>query len=308
MRSPLRYPGGKTKKSIQKKILSYLPANFSEYREPFVGGGGIYFAIPTNITNKRWINDINSGLVSFYDAMISRPNEFIAQCKEIEPAKEGEPLVLSREGSSPNSKKYNARLKAKFDELKYNEECDQALRYFFINRTVWAGRVNYNPDMESRMYFSNPQGWNIVNTNRLEEVSEWMQGTRVTCGSYKKLLEETGEDVVIYCDPPYIVDTNLDRMSQLYEFGFSIEDHEEFADTVSKCSHKVCISYDDTKEIRSLYQGLKGFYINEETWKYCGTANKQKKEGKELVITNYQIEPRNSLLGQMDFNDVVFEE
>lgn len=184
-----------------------MPAEFDEYREPFVGGGGVFFAIPADLAQTRWINDYNKALIEFYKAMANRPKEFIELCRSIPPIQEGEPMVVSREKSKPSSKQYNARLKAKFDELKYNEECDQALRYFFINRTVWAGRVNYDPKFESRMYFSNPQGWNIVaRKNRLEQVAEHLEGTKITSGDYSVLLEAPGKNVVLYLDPPYVVD------------------------------------------------------------------------------------------------------
>ena len=43
MKSIFRYPGGKSKPAIQKTILKYVPQDIKEYREPFVGGGGIFY-------------------------------------------------------------------------------------------------------------------------------------------------------------------------------------------------------------------------------------------------------------------------
>ncbi len=40
IKSPLRYPGGKSK--AIKQISEYLPQKFSELREPFVGGGSVF--------------------------------------------------------------------------------------------------------------------------------------------------------------------------------------------------------------------------------------------------------------------------
>ena len=39
IKSPLRYPGGKSR--LAKSIVSLIPS-FEEYREPFLGGGSIY--------------------------------------------------------------------------------------------------------------------------------------------------------------------------------------------------------------------------------------------------------------------------
>jgi DNA adenine methylase len=43
-KSPLRYPGGKSRAIAQ--ILAQMPARIAEYREPFVGGGSAF--LPSN--------------------------------------------------------------------------------------------------------------------------------------------------------------------------------------------------------------------------------------------------------------------
>lgn len=280
MNSIFRYPGGKSKWSVSSKIMQHAPFEYSEYREPFVGGGGIFWGISK--TKKRWINDLHQGLIAVYKALKERPDEFIARCRAIEPAKTGEPEAHPKESS--HGKKYNKRLLEFFQSVCSDENCDQALRYFFVNRTVWAGRVNY--DYPSRLYFSNPEGWNIVSTNKLDSAAKIMKNVRVTCGDYSVLLEAPGKDVWIYCDPPYYSDTRRDKMSQLYSNSFSEEDHVRFFDCVKKCVHKVLISYDDDEEVRKLAI-RSGLNIHESSWTYCGSSKSEKEIGKELILTNY---------------------
>ncbi len=278
-----RYNGGKSKKSVREVILSYAPDLYKEYREIFCGGAGIFFGIDINI--KRWINDIDANLISVYKALQERPDEFIKLCRTIEPAKKGEPLASARDGGKLL---YSKRLKEVFDDLNSSPNADQALRYLFTNRTVWAGRVNY--DLPSRMYFSNPNGWNIVKTNKLEKAAEILKDAKITCGSYENCLKEDGEDVFIYLDPPYLVNSNFSKQSQLYANNFTIEDHSKLAKHVKECKHKILLSYDDDKDgvIRGLYPESYGFHIYEAQWKYCGTSSDVKKDGKELIITNYK--------------------
>ena len=58
LKSPLRYPGGKSKAINQ--ITEYLPNNFSAFREPFVGGGSVFIYLKQKFPQiKFWINDLN---------------------------------------------------------------------------------------------------------------------------------------------------------------------------------------------------------------------------------------------------------
>ena len=275
----LRYPGGKSRAGIQRKIMDRFPL-FSSLREPFAGGAGIFFALPP--MPNRWINDINPGLVAVYTALRDRPDGFIRSCRAIAPAREGEALAPARDGKAL----YNARLKGVFDSFKDDGGMDQALRYLFINRTVWGGRVVYGDD--SRMYFSNPEGWTHALFKRLRVASRHLQGTRITCGDYSVLLEEPGEDVLCYLDPPYLVNTEMSEQSKLYADNFTMDDHRLLAERVARCPHKVCLSYDDDPGglIRSLYPKPR-FRVYEESWTYAGSSREVKVKGRELIITNY---------------------
>jgi len=293
IKSIFRYPGGKSRAA--NLILSYAPFFYEEYREPFVGGGSVFFNISSD--KKRWINDINCSLMEVYKALKNRPLDFIKKCRNVYPPLKKEKTTYSKKNSRPGSKKYNSRLKKIFDQVAYNKECDQAFRYFFINRTVWGGRVNYNHKMVSRMYFSNPFGWNIVKTKHLEQAACLLKDVKITSKDYSELLHVVGDNVWIYIDAPYIVNTDLSKMSQLYEFGFSYDDHIRLVEEIKKCKHKICISYDDKPQVRKWFTKEEGFFIYPIELTYCGTSSayghsKKKKKGQELIITNYCVEKK----------------
>jgi len=289
-RSPFsifRYPGGKTKSSISYRILSFFPKEIDEYREPFIGGGGIFFSIDKFLGHFRklkskWINDLDTDLISVYEALQNDPNKFIQDCVQL--TDKYSSIVDEEE-----------KLKTIFDDLVNDKIVNQPLKYFFINRTVWNGRVDYT--RPSRVYFSNPSGWNIVKTNKIKLASKCFENTKITNVDYSKLLLEDSiyKNVLIYCDPPYIKDTKLSKNSKLYRHSFSMEDHHKFADTVKKSNHKICISYDDDEEgiVRELFSDKNRFIIHSTEWSYCGTSSAKgqpdtKKIGKELIITNYE--------------------
>ena len=277
--SIFRYPGGKSKPNVQTIVLSHAPEHFSSYREPFVGGGGIFDAIPCG--KERWINDKNVHLMAVYLALQNRPREFINLCRQIMPAQPGEPEVRTAGGTV-----YPKRLYEFFYQLRDNPNADLALRFFFINRTSYWGRVVLDGNRVKRTMFSNPAGWNIVNTDQLERTAEHLKDAKITCGDYDQLFTAPGTDPWIYVDAPYVRDTLLPKSAKLYQHGFEMQDHRRLAEVSHRCPHKICLSYDDCPLIRELYRGM---FIHPVTWKYCGTSLAKKVEGQELLITNYPI-------------------
>jgi DNA adenine methylase len=56
IKSPLRYPGGKSR--AVETIARLLP-DFDEFREPFLGGGSVFVYVKQRFPNKKyWINDL----------------------------------------------------------------------------------------------------------------------------------------------------------------------------------------------------------------------------------------------------------
>lgn len=51
IKSPLRYPGGKSR-AIE--LISTLVPEFQEFREPFVGGGSVFIYLKQKYPNKKF--------------------------------------------------------------------------------------------------------------------------------------------------------------------------------------------------------------------------------------------------------------
>lgn len=278
----LRYPGGKA--DVVGLLRHYRPEGVKELREPFVGGGSFFFEVGFTCA-RAWLNDMHDGLMAVYAALRDRPEEFIAKCRAIAPAQPDDRMTgRGVRGGAPK----NARLKAIFDQLKLDESADQALRYFFINRTNFgSGRVNY--DIPSRQCFGSSAGWTIAAIDRLEQAASALQGVRLTCGDYLPLFEEPGDDVLIFADPPYVVNSRLSASSQLYQHSFTEGDHYAFAEAVRNCRHKVMVTYDEDEHglVRSLFPA-EDYLVEELGWRYAGSTLGEKKLGRELLICNYE--------------------
>ena len=70
LKTPLRYPGGKSRACT--KIESYFPdlSKYKEYREPFLGGGSVALYVTQKFPHlKIWVSDLYEPLVNFWQVL-----------------------------------------------------------------------------------------------------------------------------------------------------------------------------------------------------------------------------------------------
>jgi len=281
LKSPLRYPGGKTR--VAKLFSNYIPVH-KKYREIFAGGAALFFHKPKSEVN--WINDNHSGLYAFYTALRDNFESFVKLC-------------LQQKGDLKNIFSYWVNRRDLMNAHGNESILERAIQFYFINRTVWGGRVVYDYNRKSRLYFSNPEGWNNIDKKieHLTKISKKLKNVKITCKSFDECLNNLTKDTFIYCDPPYIRDTNCHPTDKLYDKTFSEKHHNLLAKLLQNIPAKVMISYDNCPRAHELYNTGKWRFIELE-WKYCGryamtkenkiNGIKEKKvSGKELLILNY---------------------
>lgn len=283
--SPLRYPGGKSK--ALKKIIPYTPMDFSEYREPFVGGGSIFLRLKQLKPNAKYkINDLNFDLMCFWKQLQQNPDELIKEIRKIK----------DREDNGRNL--FN-RLKNDKDK---SNEFSVAVRYFVLNRIAYSGLVDtggYSQEsFEGRFTYSA--------IKKLVGVSKLLDKVEITKDGYEKLLLQDGKDVFIFLDPPYYGNKKsrlYGKLGKLHRFF----NHQKFAEDVKNCEHNYLITYDDSNEIRKLFS-----FSNIYPWKLqylMDNVNGNKpKKGSEIFITNYEqfkFAPVNKKLDTGKYDDII---
>ena len=265
-RSPLRYPGGKSK--ALKKILPYIPLNIDEYREPFVGGGSVFLSTKESFGDriKRYrIADLNLDLCCFWEYA---QNEIETLVDEVE-------YIHQNHSDGRELYKHLTRKDLSLDRL------ERAVRFFVLNRITFSGTVDsggYSQQAFDKRFTDS-------SIERLLDVSAHLASVEITCSTYENLLFQTGENVFIYLDPPYLSATK----SRLYGLNGDLHtafNHDQFATNMKECPHKWLITYDDCPQIRKLFDFAN---ITEWTLQYGMNNCKQKNadRGQELMIKNY---------------------
>jgi DNA adenine methylase len=271
LKSPLRYPGGKSKAIA--KILQYIPSDFAEYREPFVGGGSVFIDLKQRYPQlKVWINDLNVDLFCFWKCAQFNMDELVQAIWQI--------------------KHSDVAGKALFVELttlnvEQLSEFERAVRFFVLNRISFSGTVDCGgfsqKAFETR--FTNSS------IKRLHQLKALLSDIVITNYDYSEVLEKPGNEVFIFLDPPYFAATK----SKLYgkkgdlHTGF---DHAQFARKLQTCPHQWLITYDDSAVIRENFS-----FANLYEWQLQYGMNNYMQgsaaKGRELFITNYNVEPES---------------
>jgi DNA adenine methylase len=271
VKSPLRYPGGKSRAIQQMKFL--LPKEFNEYREPFVGGGSFFIYLKQKRPNlKIWINDLNPELYYFWEQ---------AQVDAEKLARE----VLKVKKERKNGQELFDELLAVKTETISNFE--RAVRFFVLNRITFSGVVESGG--YSQLAFESR--FTESSIERLSKLGPILENVKITHLDYRELLQDGDKNIFTFLDPPYFKATKskLYGKNGVLHTGFN---HNGFATEMKKCKHSWLITYDDSPEIRANF-----FFAKIYEWELQYGMNNYKQgkaeKGSELFITNYEL-PRLS--------------
>jgi len=242
----LRYPGGKAK--ISKPIIKALTHIFNEnadieYREPFFGGGSIGLKLLTDIqVQKAWINDFDKGMAALWTATIIDP----------------EGLKERIQSFTPSTKHFYEFKNDLLNVPDIHDITDVGFKKLAVHQLSYSGLGTKSGGplggVEQKSQYKIDCRWSpktlYKNINKLHALfsATDIRGNKCWSRDFKELIMDDNCPAFMYLDPPYFIKGN-----EMYQHGFSIEDHERLADYLRKTKHRWVLSYDDCAEIRKLY-------------------------------------------------------
>jgi DNA adenine methylase len=266
IKSPLRYPGGKSR-AID--TISKLIPRFDEFREPFLGGGSVFIYIKQRFPNKKyWINDIYSELYKFWEMTQKDVDELTGKIYEWK-----NKYTIGKELYQFLNENFNG-----FNDLEI------AAAFFIYNRITFSG-TTLSGGYSEKAFMGR---FTESSIRRLNNLGQIITGSLITNCDYEEIINKEGKDVFIFLDPPYYSATK----SALYGKNGNLHksfDHKRFAKNMRNCPHKWLITYDDSQYIRDLFS-----FANIIPWNLTyGMRNITENSdltGKELFISNYLTE------------------
>jgi DNA adenine methylase len=242
--SPLRYPGGKARLApyIANLIASQEPRP-RYYAEPFAGGAGAALRLLIDEeVDKIYINDLDPGIGAFWRCVFEHSDEFVQRI-------ETQVITISAWHAAH----------ATYANPRHQNDLDLGFATFFLNRCNRSGILTARPIGGLHQTGS----WKIdarfnrrTLSDRVRLLAQYRE--RVILSEqdgleFLRSLESLGNNVLVYVDPPYLV-----QGSELYLDSLSPEDHSQLASFLRSSTLPWFLTYDTDERItEELYDGLR---------------------------------------------------
>ena len=252
MKSPLRYPGGKTRacKTLDE-IINEKGFDKSVVISPFFGGGSFEFFLCNKYGSKLIVNDKFKPLISFWKSVQTRKVELCSELRKL----------------------LNVVSKSIFSTMRDTimEDTDdfiQGYKYFVINRCSFSGATlsgGFSTESSKKRF-----------TESSIKRTEDLNLTDIEFHNLDFEIFLKGKKGLIFLDPPYYLNEN----SKLYGKNGDMHEnfnHEKLFQVLNKRKNWI-MTYNNCDYIRDLY---KNYEIREVKWSYGMNTSK---DSSEIVI------------------------
>ena len=284
LKTPLRYPGGKSRAIT--KMAQYFPDfnKYTDFREPFVGGGSVAIYVTKMHPHLDvWINDLYEPLVNFW-----------RQLQECGVELRDELTKQKEDHNAPDS----ARLLFTSSKERINsDDCssfDRAVAFYIVNKCSFSGLT----ESSSFSAQASDSNFSFRGIEKLPEYSEIISDWRITNNTYDHLMvEDLHDNIFMYLDPPYEIKIPIyGKRGAMHKYF----DHDKFAEDCNLHSIDMMVSYNSSQIIRDRFTGWAAAEFDlTYTMRSVGEYMRDQQKRKELLLLNYGTE-RMAQLYQSD--------
>ena len=241
-RAFLKWAGGKY--PLLDDIKRHLPQGECLI-EPFVGAGSVFL----NTDFSRYIlADINSDLISLYNIVKTRTDEYVQASRE---------LFMPETNQAEVYYRFREEFNASQDPFR------RAVLFLYLNRFGYNGLCRYNLRGEFNVPFGRYKKPYFPEAE-LYHFAEKAQNAEFHCLSYEECMDRADSNSVVYCDPPYAPLSATANFTAYHTNSFSPKEQAHLAEMAEKLVSKqipVLISHHDTPDTREWYRAAKHFQV-----------------------------------------------
>jgi len=274
-KTPLRYPGGKSRACT--KMDPYFPdlREYVEFREPFLGGGSVALHVTKKYPHlKITVNDLYEPLVNFWVTLQTFGTELTDKLRDY---KSTHPDPVSAKELFLNSKEVIN--KSDVDGI------ERAAAFYIVNKCSFSG-LTESSSFSKQASVSN---FSMRGIEKLPGYSDLISHWHINGYSYEHLMTNNMHDgIFMYLDPPYDIKDNLYGKKGSMHSGF---DHDKFAEDCDKHDIPMLISYNSDQLVKDRFTNWNAAEFDlTYTMRSVGEYMREQKIRKELLLFNYGIE------------------
>jgi DNA adenine methylase Dam len=278
LKTPVRYPGGKSR--AVTKMDPYFPdlRNYDEFREPFLGGGSVAIHITKKYPSLDiWVNDLYEPLVNFWQQLqifgIDLKDKLVdLKSTHNNPASAKELFLASKEKINDQSL----------------PSIDRAVAFYVVNKCSFSGLTESSSFSEQ----ASNANFSMRGIEKLPEYSKLIEHWRITNYSYDYLMD-ANKGAFMYLDPPYDIKDNLYGRKGAMHKGF---DHDKFAADCDSNDMDQLVSYNSDQLVKDRFKNWNAAEFDlTYTMRSVGEYMREQKQRKELLLFNYGIKGLDEL-------------
>ena len=286
LKTPLRYPGGKSRACT--KMDQYFPDlnKYAEFREPFLGGGSVAIHVSKKYPHlKITVNDLYEPLINFWVQLQTFGDELTNKLKDYKTNHPDPPKELRKEKDTKFPAKELFVNSKKVLNDKSFDAIERAAAFYIVNKCSFSG-LTESSSFSKQASVSN---FSMRGIEKLPGYSEIISHWHINQYSYEYCLRENiHDDLFMYLDPPYDIKDNLYGKKGAMHKGF---DHDEFAYNCSQSKIDMMVSYNSDQLVKDRFTGWTAAEFDlTYTMRSVGEYMREQKTRKELLLLNYGTE------------------
>ena len=273
LKTPLRYPGGKSR--AVTKMAQYFPdmREYVEYREPFLGGGSVAIYMSKMYPHlKITVNDLYEPLINFWMNLQMFGDDLTKELKNLKIA----------HCNQDSARCLFAEMKDVIND-KTKTDLERAVAFYIVNKCSFSGLT----ESSSFSAQASDSNFSMRGIEKLPGYSEIISNWHINGYSYEYCFRTDIHDgLFIYLDPPYDIKDNLYGKKGSMHKKF---DHDKFAEDCSKSSVHQLVSYNSDQLVKDRFKDWTAAEFDlTYTMRSVGEYMKEQQTRKELLLFNYE--------------------
>ena len=268
----VKWAGGK--RQLIPQIRERMPEKYSDYYEPFVGGGAVIFDL---LPADALINDINKALINTYRMICNEPDAFLREVNRLD------------NDMWEDGKKYYYSIREHYNDKLMRSEYDVELAalFVFINKHCFNGLYRVNGKGLFNVPYNNSRRVS-VDEDVIMATSEYLRRVTIIDGDFEQACKNAKKGDFVFIDSPY-APLNPTSFESYTKEGFDIESHKRLAKLYDELTARGCycmLTNHNTELINELY-GNKDYKIDVVSVKRMINSDASNRVGEEVIICNY---------------------